>query len=190
MNIDIYTKPPALQRIIEVTVCRHRQPKFISTNSNSEANLIPGSCLSTPSNTNYTDTNVNRDRQYNNRTFYVSYNTTANTQVNDYLPEGNMSLHSLNGSVVSLFGLYLFDSGSTSTLINERAVPPQVHPKFGESQIVTTTQGTVPIHQKSIMTQKTFFSPNFAKREKYLKYTYVPIRVLRHDMILLWVEIS
>ena len=98
-----------------------------------------GSYLSTPSNTNYTDTSVNRDRQYNNETYYVSYNTTANTQVNDYLPEGTMSLHSLNVSVVSLFGLCLFDSGcsgSTSTLINEHAVSPRVHPKFRESQIV------------------------------------------------------
>ena len=53
-----------------------------------------------------------------------------------------MSLRKLNGHPVSLFGLYLFDSGSTSTLINKRAVPPNVEQKLGDDQLVTTTQGT------------------------------------------------
>ena len=84
-----------------------------------------------------------------------------------------MSLHSLNGSVISLFVLCLFDSGSTSTLTNERTVPPQVHPKHIESQIVTTTQGTYLLEK--YFDAKDIFFTNFAKREKKLKDIYVPI---------------
>ena len=59
----------------------------------------------------------------------------------DYLPEGNLVIRWLNGKTISLYGLCLFDSGSTSTLINERAIPPGVTPKQGPTQQVTTTQG-------------------------------------------------
>ena len=53
-----------------------------------------------------------------------------------------MVVTTLNSKSVALFGLCLFDSGSTNTLINERAIPPQVKPRIGPTQQVTTTQGT------------------------------------------------
>ena len=43
--------------------------------------------------------------------------------------------------IIYLYSLYLFNSGSTSTLINKRAIPPEVTPKQGPTQQVTTTQG-------------------------------------------------
>ena len=103
------------------------------------------SYLSMPSNTNYTDSDPGRDR-YENRqrdTYYISHNIdNTKGQSNDHIPEGTLSLCKLNGHPVSLFGLCLFDSGSTSTLINEHAIPPNVEPKWGDNQLVTTTQGT------------------------------------------------
>ena len=53
-----------------------------------------------------------------------------------------MSIQLLNDSPVTLFGIYLFDSGSTSTLINTRAVPTTATVRHGANQMVTTTQGT------------------------------------------------
>ena len=97
-----------------------------------------------PSHTHYSgDSDMHRDQQSERDNYYVSHNTsTTNNNHQDHLPEGTLSIRTLNGSPVSLFGLCLFDSGSTSTLINERAVPPTVKPKQGDSQLVTTTQGT------------------------------------------------
>ena len=95
----------------------------------------------TPSHGDQSNSNYqNNDNNY----YYVSYNNDEqdNDQDDDYLPEGTMSIKELNDKPVALFGLCLFDSGSTSTLINERAIPPTVVPKIGPSQEVTITQGT------------------------------------------------
>ena len=76
-------------------------------------------------------------------TYYVSHNTNTNeNNENGHLPEGTLSIQMLNGSLVSSFGLCLFGLGSTGTLINERAVPPDIWPKQGNEELVTTTQGS------------------------------------------------
>ena len=105
-----------------------------------------GSCLSTPSHTQYTKPETSRERQteWFRENYYVSHSTSAITNNNneDHLPEGTLSVWRLNGSLVSLFGLCLFNLDSTSTLINECVVPPNILPKQGENQLVTTTQGS------------------------------------------------
>ena len=73
--------------------------------------------------------------------YYVSHNTEAKENQEDHLPEGNLFIRRLNDTLTSLYGLCLFDSGSTSTLINRHAIPPNVAPKQGATQLVTTTQG-------------------------------------------------
>ena len=98
-----------------------------------------------PSNSNYTDSDSGRERQdnrSNREAYYISHNTNTENKREDFLPEGILSLLKLNGHPVSLFGLCLFDLGNTSTLINERAVPPDVTPRLDEDQLVTSTQGT------------------------------------------------
>ena len=62
---------------------------------------------------------------------------------------------------MSLFGLCLFDSGSTSTLINERAVPPNVEPRLSDPQVVTTTQGTY--SSKNYFDASEIIFPEFCK---------------------------
>ena len=91
----------------------------------------------------YSDADTYRDGGQREH-YYVSHSTTTTDDNNhqDHLPKGTLSIRMLNGSPVSLFGLCLFDSGSTSTLINEHVVPPEVKPRFGDPQLVTTTQGT------------------------------------------------
>ena len=122
------------------------------------------SYLSMPSNINYTDSDPGRDR-YKNRqrdTYYISHNTdTMKGQSNDHLPEGTLRLCKLNGHPVSLFGLCLFDSGSMSTLINKCAIPLNVDPKWGDNQLVTTTQGTYS-SKKYFNTSEIMF-PEFCK---------------------------
>ena len=73
--------------------------------------------------------------------YYVSHNREVKETQEDHLLEGNLFIRKLNGSPTSLYGLCLFDSGSTSTLIDERAIPPNVAPKQGPTQLVITTQG-------------------------------------------------
>ena len=120
-----------------------------------------------PSNTQYSEAEPARDQQVDNRqrdNHYVSHSTsTSDSDHRDYLPEGSLSVRKLNDSPVSLFGLCLVDSGSTSTLINERAVPPNVKPRLGDPQVVTTTQGTY--SSKIISMHSKLYFPNFAKHE-------------------------
>ena len=52
-----------------------------------------------------------------------------------------MLIQTLNNRTVALFGICLFDSGSTSTLFNDRAISHFVKPLLGETQQVTTAQG-------------------------------------------------
>ena len=109
--------------------------------------------MSSPSNRGYQgyqDNSIYRDRsqgdyQLQHNCYYVScYNTDEVTNENedDFLPEGTMVIKTLNKKSIVLYGLCLFDSGSTSTLINERVIPHHVTPEVGPTQQVTTTQGT------------------------------------------------
>ena len=104
------------------------------------------SYLTMPTNTQHNDSDMNNDNQMNRQGehYYTSHSADAKNDNDnkDHLPEGNLTVRFLNETPVSLFGLALFDSGSTSTLINERAVPPNIEPRLGEDQVVTTTQGT------------------------------------------------
>ena len=77
-----------------------------------------------------------------------------------------MLIQTLNNRTVALFGLCLFDSGSTSTLINERAIPQIVKPLLGETQQVTTTQG---IYESS----KFFYAEQISFPE-FCKTRYIP----------------
>ena len=63
-------------------------------------------------------------------------------KANDWIPEGSVSIHKMNGIDTNFFGLCLFDSGSTSTLLNRRAIPPKVSLKKGKEQKFHTTQGS------------------------------------------------
>ena len=63
-------------------------------------------------------------------------------KVEDWLPEGNVAIQTINQKDVHAFGLCLFDSGASSTLINKRLIPNHIIPIKGRVQKVTTTQGT------------------------------------------------
>ena len=52
---------------------------------------------------------------------------------NDFLPEGNILIKTINGKPANTFALCLFDSGSTVTLMNQRALPPGITPKVGNN---------------------------------------------------------
>ena len=73
-----------------------------------------------------------------------------------------MSICILNDSPVFLFGLCLFDSGSTSILINECAMPPHVWSKEYKQQMVTTTQGTY--SSTKYVDAKEMIFPNFCRK--------------------------
>ena len=58
----------------------------------------------------------------NEDNYYISSHNTNNTEItDDHLMEGTCNIGSLNDEPENLFGLCLFDSGSSSTLI------PQSH---------------------------------------------------------------
>ena len=105
-----------------------------------QGNSESGSHLSTPSHSNYQGgPTTYRDRNYHDypsrENYYVSYDTDNKTiEENDFLPEGTMLIKILNKQTVALFGLCLFDSGSTGTLINECDIPHFVKPLLGETQ--------------------------------------------------------
>ena len=109
--------------------------------------------------------------------YYVSHNTEAKENQEDHLPEGNLFIRRLNDTLTSLYGLCLFDSGSTSTLINERAIPPTVAPKQGPTQLVTTTQGNY--SSSDYFDAQEIMFPDFVAQEKFLKCIYVHSPVLR-----------
>jgi len=79
----------------------------------------------------------------------------------DYLPEGNVLIRRLNDIKVDTFGLCLFDSGSTTTLMNQRALPRIVKPRVGSVQQYTTTQGTYRA-QNYVLAEEILF-PDFCK---------------------------
>ena len=61
----------------------------------------------------------------------------------NYLPEGNVLLCQINETITHTFALCLFDSGSTTNLLNQRALPVGITPLvLGPPQRFTTTQGT------------------------------------------------
>ena len=58
-----------------------------------------------------------------------------------YLRVANILIKKLNNTEVHLFALCLYNSGSTSTLLNEQAIPQGIIAKIGLPQTFTTTQG-------------------------------------------------
>ena len=79
----------------------------------------------------------------------------------DHSPEGYAILEGMNGSTANLHCLGLFDSGSTSTLLNKRAIPKDVQPQTGHPQQFTTTQGNYV--SDGILKIKKIFFPQFCK---------------------------
>ena len=57
----------------------------------------------------------------------------------DWLPEGNVVIKSMNQTEIVIMGLGLFDLGSSSTLINKRLIPKNIKSKQGPQQNITTT---------------------------------------------------
>ena len=122
----------------------------------------------------YADSNTRRDyrtppdcTKYQTREkYYISHKTESDKKIDeDYLPEGTMIIRTMNGKEVSLFGLALFDSGSTSTLINERAIPHAISAHHGEDQMVTTTQGTY--------LSKKYFDAKFVSFPEFCKTRHI-----------------
>ena len=72
-----------------------------------------------------------------------------------------MLIEFLNDARADLYALCLFDSGSTNTLINHRAVPPCIPVRSGASQLFTTTRGTY--ESSKIFHARNIFFPDFCK---------------------------
>ena len=133
--------------------------------------------LSNPSNQVYQDNLIypnclQGDYQQQHNNYYVSYNTDKVIKEEDtnFLPEGTMVIKTLNKKSVAPFGLCLFDSGSTSTLINERVISHHVDPKIGPTQQVTMTQGTYNF-SKYFMGEEISF-PEFCKTCFFQRVTF------------------
>ena len=88
-----------------------------------------GSQFSTASNSNpYQQDHSNHLDHYHTYystrdNYYISYNNqNQDTNDTDYLPEVTMVIKTMNVTKVPLFGLCLFDTCSTCTLINKHAI--------------------------------------------------------------------
>ena len=77
---------------------------------------------------------------------FVEIYNYENKEIINHLLEGFILIQSLDNIRTDLHVLCLFDSGSTSMLINQRALPPSINAKTGATQSFTTTQGTVILH--------------------------------------------
>ena len=88
----------------------------------------------------------------------------------DHLPEGTMLIKYINGVKVNLFGLCLFNSGSTCILLNLRALPPGITPTVGDSQSFTTTQGTYSSNE--IIVGSEIFFPKFCQYRTISELTF------------------
>ena len=91
----------------------------------------------------------------NNLTLFFSFRWLVGNNLN------YRNSQELNGSTADLFDLNLFDSGSTTTLINKRSVPPSIITLMGNPQAFTTTQGAYESNEY-LMTKQLFF-PKFCK---------------------------
>lgn len=78
-----------------------------------------------------------------------------------HLPESMILIKYLNETKVDLFGLYLFDSGSTCTLLNRQTLPSLISSLHGAAQEFTITQGTY--SSDEIVTDSEIFFPDFCK---------------------------
>ena len=111
--------------------------------------------------------NPNVNSYYQGQDNYVCEafaNEKDETMKIDYLPEGNILLRYLNDAPVDAFGLCLFVSGSTTTLLNQRALPNNITPRMGTTQQFTTTQGTYQT-QEYVVAREIIF-PDFCKSRK------------------------
>ena len=118
----------------------HLSPPPIQVYLHQQA-LDKSSHLSTPSSSNYTESSQRdqtNDSQYNHLPCYISHNAEEESE-QDYLLESNMNIQIPSNTPVSFFGLCLFNSGSTSTLISKCTVPPQVKTRLCSNQMVITT---------------------------------------------------
>ena len=113
-----------------------------------------------PNNSHHENNNNNSGNYYQGQYVVETY-ANENKLQKDFLPEGSVLIQALNAVEVHLFGLGLFDSGSTTTLINKRSVPSCVSPMVGNAQAFTTTQGTYE-SSEYFMATKIFF-PDFCK---------------------------
>ena len=93
-----------------------------------------------------------------------------------------MVIKTLSDTNTALFGLCLFDSGSTSTLINVHAVSPHIKPKSSQDQQITTTEGIYSSNEYILMLQKYPFQIS-VKCIRSLSYIYVHSIVIRHGTI-------
>ena len=70
----------------------------------------------------------------NSKNFYVSHNKSTeqdnnkNNDNNNHVPEGSYLNRHLNSEEANLFGLCLFESNNSSTLISDRAISRNIKP--------------------------------------------------------------
>ncbi len=130
------------------------------------------------------DNNNQRNRYFSRDTYFNECHNNDSSNQQDFLPEGTILIKQLNGVQVDLFGLCLFDSGSTCTLFNSRALPASVSPKLGEPQKFTATQGTY--SSQEIVTGTEIFFPNFCKTRIIPDHTFrlFTSPSLRYDVII------
>ena len=96
-----------------------------------------------------------------NEQYYISIHNVDVNENKYHLPEGTCHITSLNEESANLLGLCLFDSGSSSTLINDRAILASIKPHLGDPQRFTTTQGSY-LCRKYFLARK-IISPEFCK---------------------------
>ena len=102
-----------------------------------------------------------RYEYYFNEIHQVKKKMKQSSEAINYSPEGYTRLEGMNGITANLHCLGLFDSGSTSTLLNKRSLPEDVQPQTGHPQQFTTTQGNY-VSDRIIKITKIFF-PQFCK---------------------------
>lgn len=107
-----------------------------------------------------------------------------NEEIIDHLPEGLILIQSLNDIQADLHALCLFNSGSSSTLINQHALPPLIKSKMGALQSFTTTQGTD--ESSKFYVGSNIFFPDFCKSRKISEITMRLFNspVSRYDVII------
>ena len=90
----------------------------------------------------------------------------------------------MNQQILTVFGLGLFDSGVSSTLINKRLLHMNVIPIKGRSQRVTTTQETYDAEEYVEVDLISF--PDFTSSRKFEKRGFMVFDSphLRYDVII------
>ncbi len=160
-QVQVYTAQAENQQV--------SQPSDNQDTNTYHSNSYTGGVESTASSYRY-ENNSQRHRYFNRDTYFNECHNNDSNDQQDFLPEGTILIKQLNGVQVDLFGLCLFDSGSTCTLFNSRALPASVSPKLGEPQKFTTTQGTY--SSQEIVTGTEIFFPDFCKTRIIPDHTF------------------